>query len=104
MQNDTRNARHPLGELTQLLYRVLQAQQTMAQVPFILLKPRTVRLKPTRDEAMILGGEEFTPKNDTTPHLEEMEQKDIELKACKNNGAYVLAAEELAYRSVRSTR
>lgn len=89
--------RGTLGELTQLLYRVLQAQQTMAQVPSIpqQASAQVKASKLTRDEAMILEEVEELLENDTTLTLEEMEQKYIELVLRKNNGIRKKAAEEL---------
>lgn len=89
--------RGTLGELTQLLYRILQAQQTMVQVPSIpqQASAQVKASKLTRDEAMILEEVEELLENDTTLTLEEMEQKYIELVLRKNNGIRKKAAEEL---------
>ncbi|MDO5035893.1 MAG: sigma-54 dependent transcriptional regulator [Porphyromonas sp.] len=92
--------RGTLGELTQLLYHVLQTQQRSPQIQSIDQHTSSTSDEPvsprlSHDEATILDEVEEIMESKVTLTLEEMEQKYIELILKKNNGVRKKTAEDL---------
>lgn len=86
-----------LAELTQLLYRLLQSQQSATMIQPLPQHTSTPKAPTSlnREEAFILEEVEEILESDTTLTLEEMERKYIEMVLRKNKGVRKKTADDL---------